>query len=149
MEQVFAIHRNDFDVQTPGAVALEAILIPLLEDFGTGLDLDFYEEAVTHLLAGETQVERDVEVLSGHGTVLGTQRLRLCAPEAAFRLTTFAAPPPAFADHCRRLLRHLPLEAVQWMNIANHVITLTTVRRTTERFGREKHEEEPQGGSGP
>ena len=128
----FAIHRNDFDVQTPGAVALEAILIPLLEDFGTGLDLNFYEEAVTHLLGGETKVERDVEVVSDDGTTLGTQRLRLCAPEAAFRLTTFAAPPPSFADHCRRLLRHLPLEAVQWMNIANHVITLTTVSRTPE-----------------
>ena len=32
----------------------------------------------------------------------------------------------------RRLLRHLPLEAVQWINITNHVITLTTIRRTTK-----------------
>ena len=128
----FALHRNDFDAQTPGAVALEAIFIPLLEDFGTGLDLSFYEEAVTHLLGGEATVVRDVEVIGGDGTTLGTQRLRLCAPEAAFRLTTFAAPPPSFSDHCRRLLRHLPLEAVQWINITNHVITLTTIRKTTK-----------------
>ena len=128
----FAVQRHDFDVQTPGAVALETILIPLLEDFGTGLDLSFYEEAVTHLLGGEATVVHDVEVISGDGTTLGTQRLRLCSPDAAFRLTTFAALPPSFSDHCRRLLRHLPLEAVQWINIANHVITLTTLRRTTK-----------------
>ena len=82
-----ALHRNGFDAQTPGAVALEAIFIPLLEDFGTGLDLSFYEEAVTHLLGGEATVVRDVEVIGGDRPTLGTQRLRLCAPEAAFRLT--------------------------------------------------------------
>lgn len=143
----FTTQRSDFTLQSPGAVALEAILIPLLEDLGTGLELSLYEEAVTHFLGGETNVERDVEVVSGDGTALGTQRLRLCVPGAAFRLTTFAEPPPAFADHCRRLLRHLPLEAVQWVNIANHFVTLTTVRRTTERFVAEKCEEEHRGGA--
>jgi GxxExxY protein len=128
----FAVQRHDFDVHSPGAVALEAILIPLLDDFGTGLDLSFYEEAVTHLLGGEATVVREVEVISCDGTTLGTQRLSLCAPDAAFRFTTLAIPPTSFSDHCRRLLRHLPLEAIQWINITNHEITLTTVTKTPQ-----------------
>lgn len=142
----FSVERRDFDAASPGAAALEGIIVPLLEDLGTGLELALYEEAMTHLLGGESAVERDVEVLSGDGTLLGAQRMRFCAPGAAFKLTTFSDPPPTFAEHCLRLLRHLPIEAVQWVNIANHKVTLTTLRNTrgtAERFGAEIFCEKP------
>lgn len=141
----FSLERRDFVAASPGATAVEGIIVPLLEDLGTGLALALYEEALTHLLGGEAGVVRDVNVLSGDGTVLGTQRMRLCAPGAAFKLTTFSEPPPTFADHCQRLLRHLPLEAIQWVNIANQRVTFTTLRKKgtgAERFGAEKFPEE-------
>ena len=133
----FSLERRDFDAASPGAAAVEGILVPLLEELGTGLELAFYEEALTHFLGGDANVERDVEVLSGDGAVLGTQRMRLCAPDAAFKLTTFSEPPFTFADHCRRLLRHLPIKVVQWINIANHRVTLTTLTGTAEKFPEE------------
>ena len=141
----FSLERLDLDAASPGAAAVEGIIVPLLEDWGTGLELAFYEDALTHFLGDEAGVERDVEVLSGDGVVLGTQRMRLCAPGAAFKLTTFSEPPPTFADHCQRLLRHLPIEAIQWVNIANHRVTFTTLRKTGtagERFGVGKFSEE-------
>ena len=137
----FSCDRRDFDPASPGASAVESILLPLLEDLGTGLELPFYEEALTYFLGGESMVEQNVKVLSGNGTVLGTQRMRLCAPKAAFKLTTFSEPPATFAHHCQRLLSHLPIEAMQWVNIANHRVTFTTLRKkgkTAERFGAEK-----------
>lgn len=139
----FTVQRNNFDAQTPGAPTLESIIIPLLEDLGTSLELGLYEEAVTHFLGSEAIVERDIEVHSSDGTVLGAQRLRLCAPQAALKITTFPNLPPSFGEHCRRLLLHLPLEVVQWVNIANHAVTFTTVRKTTERFVAEKLSERP------
>lgn len=141
----FSQERRDFDAASPGATAVEGIIVPLLEDLGTGLALAFYEEALTHFLGGEAGVGRDVNVLSGDDTVLGTQRMRLCAPGAAFKLTTFSEPPPTFAEHCQRLLRHLPLEAIQWVNIANQRVTFTTLRKTgtaAEGSGAEKFPEE-------
>ena len=142
----FSVERRDFYAASPGASALEGIVVPLLEDLGTGLELALYEEAMTHLLGGESAVERDVEVLSGDGTVLGAQRMRLCAAGAAFKFTTFSDPPPTFAEHCRRLLRHLPLDAVQWVNIATHKVTMATLRKTrgtAEKFGAEILFKEP------
>ena len=79
----FAVSRSNFVSSSPGATALESAIIPLLEDVGTGLELAFYEEAVTHLIGGEPDVLRDIEVLRGNGAALGTQRLRLSAPATA------------------------------------------------------------------
>ena len=60
--QQFKVEREHFDPTSPGASAFEGILIPLLQDLGTGLELSLYEEAVTHLLGGESIVEQTVDL---------------------------------------------------------------------------------------
>jgi GxxExxY protein len=128
----FTLDRHEFDKASPGAAMIEEILVPLLDDLGTGLELALYEEAVTHFLGGESVVEQDVNVMSDRGVVLGVQRMRICASGAAFKLTTFAEPSPAFREHCQRLLQHLPIEAIQWVNIASHRVTFSTLKRQAD-----------------
>jgi GxxExxY protein len=136
----FTLDVQHFDEASPGAAVIEEILVLLLEDIGTGLELALYEEVLTHFLGGESAVERDVSVLGSRGVSIGTQRMRLCAPEAAFKLTTFAEPSLAFGEHCKRLLQHLPINAIQWVNIANHRVTFTTLKRRSGTSPTSLHE---------
>src|SRR5262247_1857215 len=54
-------------------------LTAFLRDVGTGLDINLYEEALTHHLGGDEKVLQDVEIISDE-TILGPQKFRLIAP---------------------------------------------------------------------
>lgn len=99
-----------------------------VRDVGTCLDVSLYEEALTYRLGGERQVEREVEVVSD-GCSLGTQKLRLAQPDVAIKVTTLPANLDSFQIHARRLLAHVKLEAIQWINVARHELTFTTIRK--------------------
>jgi GxxExxY protein len=110
-----------------GASRVEEVLVPLLRDWGVGLELPLYEEALTHFLGGEAAVNHDVEVL-GNGASLGVQRLRLAAPRVAFKVTAFSEHLDAFEAHARRFLQHTALDGILWINIARDRVTLTSIR---------------------
>jgi GxxExxY protein len=113
----------------PGAAELRERCITLLRDFGTGLSVALYEEALIHLLGGEDRVRREVHVISG-GREIGVQRLPLTAPVAAFRITTLKHQArPAFAVHLRRFLSHTPLQFLHWINIYRETVTFATLQR--------------------
>ena len=109
-----------------GAEQFREMLTALLRDWGTGLDLQLYEEALTHLLGGEAQVLADVEVCTAEHT-LGHQKMRLAAPRVAFALTTLPEADAGFESHTRRFLRHTKLEAILWANIGLKLVTFTTI----------------------
>ena len=123
----FEIADSQWRDKTPGAEHFRAVLTTILRDWGTGLDLLLYEEALTHLLGGEAQVLAEVEVRTPEHT-LGHHQMRLAAPRVAFALTAL---PEADADyyesHSRRLLRHTDLEAILWANIGLKLVTFTTI----------------------
>jgi hypothetical protein len=98
----------------------------LVADWGTGLDVTLYEEAVTHFLGGETVVNVCVPV-SGQSGLLGSQPMRLASPAVAFKITTHSKPDAMFRTHSERLLRHTPLKALQWINIVNQQVSFTTI----------------------
>ena len=137
----FTVDTARWRARSEGAAQLEGILIPMLRELGTGLDLNLYEEALAHLLGGAATMLRDVPVASADDTPLGVQTMRLITAASAFKLTAFKTFQPAYAEHCRRLLTHLPLKAIQWANIAHRQVTLTTIERQgmqTEKLEREK-----------
>ena len=65
------------------AVDLEDLIVELVRDWGLGLQIPLYEEAVTHFLGGESAVIRPVDVAPGD-TKIGTQACRLVDSETAF-----------------------------------------------------------------
>ncbi|HXI71441.1 MAG TPA: GxxExxY protein [Verrucomicrobiae bacterium] len=122
----FELADSRWNDKTPGAARFREALTALLRDWGTGLDLQLYEECLTHLLGGEARVLADVEVCSGKH-VLGHQKLRLAAPRVAFALTTLPEVGAEYESHARRLLQHTGLEAILWANIGLKLVTVTTI----------------------
>ncbi|MCI0360991.1 MAG: GxxExxY protein [Planctomycetaceae bacterium] len=102
-------------------------LTGLLHDWGTGLDLRLYEAALTHFLGGETAVVRDMPVQS-HGRNLGLQTMRLAEDDVAFRLTALETDLERFETHALKVLRHVELRAILWVNIGLRQVTFTTLR---------------------
>ena len=101
----------------------------LLADWGTGLDLGLYEEAVAYLCEPPPEVETEVEIRFGEH-MLGTQRMRLASPGVAIRITALA---PEWLDdlqnHLYRLLNHADLHAIQWINITRPLLRFKTLRK--------------------
>jgi GxxExxY protein len=120
------LHEDQWDARLAASDPLHTILTNLLADWGTGLDVALYEEAVTHFLGGESRVRVAVPVSGSSGT-LGNQPMRLFSPEVAFKITTFPRPDESFRIHTQRLLQHTPLQALQWINIAPHEVTFSTI----------------------
>jgi hypothetical protein len=120
------VHRSTWNPRDERSASLPDLVMALLADWGTGLDVGLYEEAVTHFLGGETAVIAPVPVHGATGH-LADQRMRLASAEAAFKITTHSEPGDSFHAHARRLLSHTPLKAIHWINIANHLVTFTTI----------------------
>jgi GxxExxY protein len=125
--------RLQFEIATPrwnrgvaNSNLVMGSLIDVLRDWGTGLELALYEAVLTHFLGGEAVVIQEVAV-RGTGGELGHQKMRLAADGVAFRLTAFEAENGRFEDHARRLLDHVDLRAILWVNIGLRRVTFTTI----------------------
>jgi hypothetical protein len=110
------------------AVDLKELVVELIRDWGLGLQIPLYEEAVTHLLGGEAAVVRPVDVIVQNAMV-GTQNCRLVTPETAFKITSLTTGTAQYEDHLRRLLAHTSLKTIQWINLGRKVVTFRTVAK--------------------
>jgi GxxExxY protein len=114
----------------PAERNLVAWLTAALRDWGTGLDVSLYEDAATHFYGGLEQVLGVAEVRD-QGRIIGSQPVRLAAPDIAFKVTTMPLKAfPNFEDHARRFLAHSTLAALQWINIIQGQVLFRTLRRT-------------------
>ena len=117
-----------WDDGLPGAMFVRELLLELLADWGTGLELSLYEEALTHFLGCQSVVVRPVSVLLD-SIELGQQPFRHAAEDVAFKLTAFeeAQALDRFLIQVDRLVRHTTLRALLWINIGRSRITFTSV----------------------
>lgn len=122
-----AVVDADFDTLTPGADFFHDTLLALVRDWGAGLEIGLYEEALTHFLGGEDRVLLPVPVMGRKGH-LHDQKLRLLAPDVAFKLTALSDEENNFPTHAGRLLKHTPLKAIHWANITTQRVSFTTLR---------------------
>jgi len=120
----FRISATDWREGVPGGYHFRSVLTELLQDWGTSLDLNLYEEALTHLLGGESRVLRFVKVRLD-GAELGQQMFRLAADQVAFKLTALDSmiSQRRFAHHATQLVSHTDLDALLWANLGRHEIT--------------------------
>lgn len=120
----FRISVMDWPEGMPGVGNFKNLLTELLRDWGTSLDLNLYEEALTHFLGGESRVLHSVRV-NLDGIELGHQMVRLAADGVAFKLTAFDSKTSQqrFADHAKRLVSHTDLDALLLANLGRHEIT--------------------------
>ena len=109
-----------------GDAAAHDSVVELLRDWGTGLELPLYHQAIVHLLGGDAQVTRELP-MRRDDIALGNQRFHLMSADAAFRVTAFEEPLPQYEQHLHRLIQFSPLRALHWINIARHQVTFTTI----------------------
>lgn len=121
------IATSSFDPQTSGAEFFHDTLVALAQDWGVGLELGLYEEALTHFLGGEDRVLLPVPVMGRNGH-LHDQKMRLLAPDVAFKLTALSDEENNFASHAARLIKHTSLKAIHWANLTTQRVTFTTIR---------------------
>jgi GxxExxY protein len=107
---------------------VRATFLDLIDDWGGFLELPLYTEALTHFLGGEERVARMVP-LTRDGVHLGNQRFLLLTDQTALRLTALSDGLDHYEENLRSLLRHSPLRAIQWVNLAGHRVQFVTVTR--------------------
>jgi GxxExxY protein len=107
---------------------LKDLVTQMLRDWGIGLDLRLYEEALTHFLGGEEQVWRDIETVLD-GRVIGRQKVHLAGVKDAFKFTAIPADAmKRFEDHAQRFLRHTRLRSISWINVTREVVTFKVIK---------------------
>lgn len=123
----FRIADSEYQTQHPTAGFFRDSLIELLKDWGTGLELGLYLEAMTHIFGGVTAVEQNVDVI-WNGQVIGNQRVRLAGPEVAFHLTAMSDSLVDFEFQTQCLLDHTRLKAFLWANNSRQNVTFKLLR---------------------
>ncbi len=126
--QHFAIVDECWDADIPGSAFFRERLLALLLDWGAGLEVALYAEALVEFLGGtEVAIGRADVLLDGR--TIGTQRFRFAAPGVAFKLTSFENDSKGFENNATLLLKHTTLEAILWANMTQRTVTFKTIRR--------------------
>jgi GxxExxY protein len=128
----FRIADSEYQTQHPTAGFFRDSLIELLNDWGTGLELGLYLEAMTHIFGGVTAVERNVDVI-WNGQVIGNQPVRLAGPDVAFHLTAMGDSLDDFECQTQCLLDHTRLKAFLWANISRQYVTFKLLRNRAKQ----------------
>ena len=102
------------------------LLVSILRDWGTGLELHLYRQAMVHLLGGAETVSELVP-MKRNGLSLGNQRFDLIDDSTAFRLTAFSRPKSTYENQLQRLLSASPLHRIGWVNITVEEVTFVMV----------------------
>ncbi len=120
----FTVHVDGWQADT----TVRDWVVALLRDWGTGLELPLYHQAIVHHLGGPESILRQIPLFRD-GCSLGNQRFHCIGSNAAFRLTAFTQDLSPYAQQLMRLLNHCELTAIHWINIAKDKVTFTTVTK--------------------
>lgn len=99
-----------------------------LRDWGTGLDLQLYVDALTHFLGGEERVVREIEVVSD-GRCISHKRISCAGAEACFKITALTDKLESFESHALRFLQYTNLNHFLWINVTLRTVTLKALSK--------------------
>lgn len=123
----FNVSENDW-IETDGFERRQKdLFIQMVKDWGTGLSGALYREALMHLLGGEENLNRDVNIFN-YGRAVGTQIMPVCGKATSLHITSFSKDTIAYQKHIGRSLRCTDLDSAQWINITHNKITFKTLQ---------------------
>jgi GxxExxY protein len=125
------LRQSGMTVLTPNCERLIGHFRELLYDWGTNLSATLYSEALVHHFGGEPDCVQRVE-LADDKLILGTHRLQFHAEDHAFIVTSLQRDQQAYRRHLDVLLCHTRLRAIQWLNLNQSRVEITTVQGATE-----------------
>jgi GxxExxY protein len=126
----FSVKMDRWDRRPEGSQLLEDTVLRLLKDWGTGLALPLYQQALAHLLGGQERGNRSIEIRVDDATC-GEIEIQLLNPNTALWVSGVKPADQALLEtHIRRFLNHTSLVCVQWLNITLNSVRFQTVANT-------------------
>lgn len=101
-----------------------ALIADMLKDWGTGLDIALYREAIYHFCGAK---ECNIRV-GLNGNFVSNQTMDLCDSKTAIAVTTFENLSEQYQKHLFRIINSTPLNAIQWINISPTQLTFKTLK---------------------
>lgn len=126
----FAVDRNRFRPLDAACTRYTELVVDLLNDWGSFLQLPLYYEAVTHFFGGEADVIHKISVVRD-GELITDQKVHLLTETTALKITGIPGNLHTIEEHLRRFLHHTQLRSIQWVNIHQHDITFITLQNST------------------
>jgi GxxExxY protein len=123
----FQVNAKDYVKMQDCSIDLKELLVTILRDWGTCLDVALYNEAVAHFLGGQQQVDCPIDICM-NGKIIGQQKMNLITPETSIYITTLNEDLIRYEGQLRRFLKHTVLKAIQWVNIGRKLVTLHTIK---------------------
>lgn len=117
----------DWQGDDPESTSWRTVLISLIRDWGAFFSLEWYREALVHLLGGLSRAEADI-VLAFQGRPIGSQRVKLLAPDTMWTLTA-TKNYASMKQHLTQFLQLTCLARIQWANLHNHKLVFKTFVR--------------------
>jgi hypothetical protein len=112
---------------TPNCERLVSHFRALLHDWGTHLSANLYSEALVHHFGGEPHCVQRLELKDDQLT-LGTHRVQFHSEDHAFIVTSLHRDQQAYRRHLDVLLSHTRLKAIQWLNLNQGRVEITTIQ---------------------
>lgn len=125
---IFDIDDSAWDNSVEQASEIRRRVEAFLRDWGTGLDLQLYIDALTHFLGGEERVVREIEVVS-EGRCISHKKVSCAGADACFKITALTDKLESFESHAFRFLQHTNLKHFLWINVTLRTVTLKTLRK--------------------
>ena len=134
-------HRRSFTVNDDnwaGSRQLRELVLAMLADWGVGLHLSLYQEALAYLLSSDQHQSIDSLDLSHDHTLLGKQSFILATPDQAIKITCFVNPDHNYPTNLKKLMCLTRLRQIHWINLTRGEVCFRTIGRTGDSFSGKK-----------
>ena len=101
-------------------------LSSVLNDWGSFLDTHLYEKALIHILGGDQNIIRSIEIHSD-GLQLGQQKFACLSDSEFFLITAAKNNTNKYEAHLKCLLSNTPMEVLYWINLNRSTVQLVTL----------------------
>lgn len=125
---IFDVDDSAWDASVEQAPEIRRCVEAFLRDWGTGLDLQLYVDALTHFLGGEDRVVREIEVVS-EGRCISHKKVQCAGADTAFKITALTDKLESFESHSYRFLQHTNLKHFLWINVTLRTVTMKTLTK--------------------
>jgi GxxExxY protein len=125
---IFNVDDSAWDASVEQVPEIRRRVEAFLRDWGTGLDLQLYVDALTHFLGGEDRVVREIDIVS-EGRCISHQKVRCAGDDAVFKITALTEKLESFESHAYRFLQHTNLKHFLWINVTLRTVTMKTLSK--------------------
>lgn len=116
-------HWNNLDED---GLWLKKIIVKLISEWGTFLDLQLFYDAIIYFRGGESGVTANIDI-TNDSIVLGKQRVYLLNDKTSFIISAVTDQVSYYESNLRKFMKHTSLQAIQWINMAHHWIQFKTI----------------------